>query len=329
MAPEQAESPESVDHRADIYALGVIMYELFTGHLPFEADTLMGVLTKHMFVEPPAFAVDAASDASRVRGVPADEETARVVNGLEAVTMRALAKKPELRIQSMAALAEELEQTVTFDVPGRVMLAAGWEPRSVRRPGRAIGELPRAVEGADRADVYPSNDLPVVPRTPILGGRGGVFAAAGVLALAAVAAVLSLRYGSPTGGAAAASAVPAPSASAGSAAPAASAFASVHITSVPPFAEVWQAGRRVGTAPVDLPIDPTGAPTQCTLRALGYAERTLVVDRTSTAAMQVNLDKVAPVATAPLPHAPPPASAARPARHRHTSDGELVDPFAR
>ena len=41
-----------VDHRADIYALGIIMYEMFAGRVPFEADTYMGVLTKHMFAAP-------------------------------------------------------------------------------------------------------------------------------------------------------------------------------------------------------------------------------------------------------------------------------------
>jgi serine/threonine protein kinase len=51
MSPEQA-SGQAVDHRADIYALGVIMYVMFTARVPFEADTYMGILTQHMFVQP-------------------------------------------------------------------------------------------------------------------------------------------------------------------------------------------------------------------------------------------------------------------------------------
>jgi eukaryotic-like serine/threonine-protein kinase len=48
MAPEQALAQGGVDHRADIYALGVVAYEMFTGVVPFSADTPLAVMMKHV-----------------------------------------------------------------------------------------------------------------------------------------------------------------------------------------------------------------------------------------------------------------------------------------
>jgi serine/threonine-protein kinase len=97
MSPEQA-SGQPVDHRADIYALGVVMYELFTGHVPFEADTFMGVLTKHMFVAPEPFVAKIGHS--------------KELGALEDITLRCLEKKPEDRYATAEDLIAEVEEVV-------------------------------------------------------------------------------------------------------------------------------------------------------------------------------------------------------------------------
>jgi eukaryotic-like serine/threonine-protein kinase len=90
MSPEQARA-ESVDHRTDIYALGVIMYRAFTGRLPFIADSTMGVLTRHLS-EPP-------EPPSKVSAVHPRAEV---------LILRCLEKRPEHRPQTMREVVLDL-----------------------------------------------------------------------------------------------------------------------------------------------------------------------------------------------------------------------------
>lgn len=94
MAPEQIRG-EGIDARADIYALGVVLYEMISGHLPFAAGSVVEMLTKHLTASP--------APINRKASVP-DPVVAR----LEAVALRALSKNPESRQQSAREFLEDL-----------------------------------------------------------------------------------------------------------------------------------------------------------------------------------------------------------------------------
>jgi eukaryotic-like serine/threonine-protein kinase len=91
MSPEQA-SGEEVTPASDIYSLGVLVYEMLTGQLPFTADAPLSVLYMHMSDTPPAA-------CTLVPDLPA---------GVDAVLSRALAKSPRERFRSAGELAAAL-----------------------------------------------------------------------------------------------------------------------------------------------------------------------------------------------------------------------------
>ncbi|MCU0622048.1 MAG: protein kinase, partial [Gemmatimonadales bacterium] len=93
MAPEQASADPTVDHRADIYAMGAMAYELLTGRPPFTGGTAQQVLMAHLTRPPEPMAAHRA-------GIPA---------AVEQVVQRALAKRPEERFQTADELLAALE----------------------------------------------------------------------------------------------------------------------------------------------------------------------------------------------------------------------------
>jgi len=93
MAPEQAVG-QGVDHRADIYATGVLLYCGLTGKYPFDGPHATAIITAHVTRDVPVF-------ASLVPNV-------RIPEGLEAIVRRCLEKKPARRYPSMDALIADL-----------------------------------------------------------------------------------------------------------------------------------------------------------------------------------------------------------------------------
>ncbi len=60
MSPEQCEGSQDLDQKVDVYALGVMLYEMLAGRLPFVADSTAAIMRQHLFKEPPALASQVA-----------------------------------------------------------------------------------------------------------------------------------------------------------------------------------------------------------------------------------------------------------------------------
>ncbi len=96
MAPEQILRGRSVDHRADVYALGVMCFEMLAGSRPYSADTPIQMALAHV-----------------TRAIPsAAARDARLPPAIDAFFSRAMAKRPDDRPQRATELAEELAAAV-------------------------------------------------------------------------------------------------------------------------------------------------------------------------------------------------------------------------
>ncbi|HVK74213.1 MAG TPA: serine/threonine-protein kinase [Kofleriaceae bacterium] len=95
MAPEQALG-QAIDARVDIYAMGVIMYEVFAGSLPFQGESFMGILTQHITTDPEPV-VQRAQKAGKTLPM-----------GLPEIITKCLAKDPDKRYRSMDELVNAL-----------------------------------------------------------------------------------------------------------------------------------------------------------------------------------------------------------------------------
>lgn len=102
MAPEQAAGDPNIDHRADIYALGIVAYEMLSGSVPFDAPSAQAMLAAQVSIQPPML---------RTR-------RAEVPPMLEALVMKCLIKDPGERFQRADDLLLALEAMGTPSLPG-------------------------------------------------------------------------------------------------------------------------------------------------------------------------------------------------------------------
>ena len=148
MSPEQIQGEKDIDGRSDIYALGVLIYQMLSGQAPYVSDTPARVMMMHVLEPVPNI-------QKVVPDLPA---------GVEAVLAKAMAKDPKDRYSTAGELAADLE-AIVHGGPGTIPLAASaatmahdrsdradFQMTTMMTPGKTVlGALPAAVQAAEAA----------------------------------------------------------------------------------------------------------------------------------------------------------------------------------
>jgi tRNA A-37 threonylcarbamoyl transferase component Bud32 len=162
MAPEQARSADKVDARADIYAVGVLLYEMIAGARPIDGDDARVIALK----------VERGEVVPLVRAAP---EVPREIAGL---VHRAMAPRPELRFATATEMRLALQSAMDGKRPATASMAAA--PANVAGPSRTV-QLPSAGlhngRGATSAEAEPPVDT--VRSPPVATALAPPFGAAG------------------------------------------------------------------------------------------------------------------------------------------------------
>jgi eukaryotic-like serine/threonine-protein kinase len=170
MSPEQCEGRGNIDHRTDIYALGILLYEMITGRVPFVGEGYGEVLVQHLTKVP--------ARPSTIRGV--------IPASVEAIVMKALEKPPEARFQTMEQFIEAMRNPQVYvDMNGGL---GAFMPQGAGMPQNTLAMPPGSQPGLYQGQ-------PTLQRPTTLSGSAGQVGGSRRVSLIAVAAVLLAALG--------------------------------------------------------------------------------------------------------------------------------------
>ncbi len=288
MSPEACESKKGIDHRADIYSLGVLLFQMVTGELPFDGVTMGEVLVKQVTQAPPA-----------PRGI-----NAAIPPSVEQIILRCLAKTPDARFGSMEELRGWLLHPDAYLSSSPPVMPSAPVPASRQSRTIAVVQPPQEQNQTIPGGVHAPVHQPVVPKNHTMridtpsGYRPRkrwpvIVAVASITAVVALITALVVTGNGQAGESTSENTAAASEPDAGPPPDARPVMVEIDLSTEPAGAEVFDVNeKRLGKTPLTITLPKDGKEHELIIRHPMAKERRKTVRATGDAELELELELV-------------------------------------